>query len=63
MDLSNEEEENISEEDINEQNEEMYEEEDDENWEGGRGRKKGKPTRSTKVPIKKSGKLRRNTGY
>jgi hypothetical protein len=64
MDLSNEEEENISEEDANEEDtdeENLYDDEDDENWEGGRSRKKGKPTRPTKAPIKKSGKPRRSS--
>ena len=57
-DLSTEEEENTNEEDPNEENENIYEEEDDTSW-GGRGRKKTKPVRPSKTPVKKPGKQRR----
>jgi hypothetical protein len=55
VDLSAEEEEN----EAIEENEPDYEDDDDTEWGGRGGRKKGKPIRPNKVPIKKTGKTRR----
>ncbi len=58
VDLSDEEEENALEENALEENENIDYEEEDTEW-GNRGRKKAKPTRPNKVPLKKPGKPRR----
>jgi hypothetical protein len=69
VDFSEEEEENTSEENAlegntleentPEENENMYDDDDETSW-GGRSRKKAKPIRPNKPPIKKPGKTRRS---
>lgn len=59
VDFSEEEEENTSEENALEESENLYDEEDETSW-GGRTRKKAKPIRPNKAPIKKPGKTRRS---
>jgi hypothetical protein len=62
MDLSVEEEGNeiVEENEIIEESEIVGEEEEEEDMNWGRGRKKAKPVRPTKAPVKKPGKQRRN---
>jgi hypothetical protein len=55
LNIDEEEEENADENLMDEE-----EEDDDINWGGGRSRKKTKPIRSVKTPLKKSGKIRRS---
>jgi hypothetical protein len=64
VDFSEEEEGNTSEDNILEgnaleENENMYDDDDETSW-GGRSRKKAKPVRPNKTPIKKPGKTRRS---
>jgi hypothetical protein len=62
VDFGEEEEENTSdlEGNVPEESENMYDDDDDETSWGGRSRKKAKPVRPNKTPIKKPGKTRRS---